>query len=134
MPRDSLKPIDILRHELKALRFILDNFHSGKLGADGLPPREDFQSAQGRALYDSIVKAPDRKSAEATIAEPAEAAAISAADPDAVATLIASIKRRAIRNLLLDLDYKTGACTQIDFDGVSFGTAVPRQFTPPAHR
>jgi hypothetical protein len=68
MPRDSLKPIDILRHELKALRFILDNFHSGKLG-DGLPPREDFQSAQGRALYDSIVKAPDRKSAERTIAE-----------------------------------------------------------------
>jgi hypothetical protein len=64
MPRDSLKPIDILRHELKALRFILDNFHAGKLGADGLPPREDFQSAQGRALYDSIVKAPDRKSAE----------------------------------------------------------------------
>ena len=69
MPRDSLKPIDILRHELKALRFILDNFHAGKLGADGLPPREDFQSAQGRALYDSIVKAPDRKSAERAIAE-----------------------------------------------------------------
>ena len=69
MPRDSLKPIDILRHELKALRFILDNFHAGKLGAGGLPPREDFQSAQGRALYDSIVKAPDRKSAERAIAE-----------------------------------------------------------------
>jgi hypothetical protein len=69
MPRDSLKPIDILRHELKALRFILDNFHSGKLGAGGLPPREDFQSAQGRALYDSIVKSPDRKAAERTIGE-----------------------------------------------------------------
>jgi hypothetical protein len=69
MPRDSLKPIDILRHELKALRFILDNFHSGKLGADGLPPREDFQSAQGRELYDSIIKSPDRKSAERVIAE-----------------------------------------------------------------
>jgi hypothetical protein len=69
MPRDSLKPIDILRHELKALRFILDNFHSGKLGADGLPPRDDFQSAQGRALYDSIVKSSDRKAAEHAIAE-----------------------------------------------------------------
>jgi len=69
MPRDSLKPIDILRHELKALRFILDNFHADKLGADGLPPRDDFQSAQGRTLYDSIVKAPDRKSAEHAIAE-----------------------------------------------------------------
>ena len=69
MPRDSVKPIDILRHELKALRFILDNFHSGKLGAGGLPPRDDFQSAQGRALYDSIVKAPDRKAAEDEIAK-----------------------------------------------------------------
>ena len=69
MPRDSLKPVDILRHELKALRFILDNFHSGKLDADGLPPRDDFQSAQGRAFYDSIVKAPDRAAAERVIAE-----------------------------------------------------------------
>ena len=55
------------------------------------------------------------------------------ADPDAVATLIASIKRRAIRNVLLDLDYKTGACTQIDFEGDAFGTAAPRQFTPHSH-
>jgi len=69
MPRDSLKPIDILRHELKALRFILDNFHSAKLGAGGLPPREDFQSAQGRTLYDSIVESPDRQAAERAIAK-----------------------------------------------------------------
>ena len=63
----------------------------------------------------------------------AEVAAISTADPAAVATLIASIKRRAIRNILLDLDYKTGACTQIDFDGDSFGAIAPRQFTPASH-
>jgi hypothetical protein len=63
----------------------------------------------------------------------AEVAAISTADPDAVATLIASIKRRAIRNVLLDLDYKTGACTQIDFDGDSFGSSAPRQFTAHDH-
>jgi len=63
----------------------------------------------------------------------AEVAAISTADPDAVATLIASIKRRAIRNVLLDLDYKTGACTQIDFDGDSFGASASRQFAPPTH-
>ncbi len=68
MPRDSLKPIDILRHELKALRFILERFHSGKLGTGGLPPREDFQSAQARMLYDSIVQAPDRPAAERAIA------------------------------------------------------------------
>lgn len=60
----------------------------------------------------------------------AEVAAISTSDPDAVAGLIASIKRRAIRNLLLDLDYKTGACTQIDFEGDSFGDAIAHQLTP----
>jgi hypothetical protein len=63
----------------------------------------------------------------------AEVAAVSTTDPQAVAALIASIKRRAIRNLLLDLDYKTGACTQIDFVGDSFGEATPRQFTQPTH-
>jgi len=60
----------------------------------------------------------------------AEIASISTADTQAVAGLIASIKRRAIRNLLLDLDYKTGACTQIDFEGDSFGAITPRQFIP----
>ena len=30
MARETLKRIDILRHELKALRFILDNLHPGK--------------------------------------------------------------------------------------------------------
>ena len=63
----------------------------------------------------------------------AEVAAISTEDTQAVAGLIASIKRRAIRNLLLDLDYKTGACTQIDFEGDTFGAATPRQFTPAVH-
>jgi hypothetical protein len=64
----------------------------------------------------------------------AEIAAISTADPQAVAGLIASVKPRAIRNLLLDLDYKTGACTQVEFVGDSFGAATPRRFTPPARR
>ena len=63
----------------------------------------------------------------------AEVAAISADDTQEVATLIKSIKRRAIRNVLLDLDYKTGACTQIDFEGDAFGNALPRQFTPHNH-
>jgi hypothetical protein len=67
--RESLKRIDILRHELKALRFILDNFHAGKLAENGLPPRADFQSEQGRALYDEIIAAPSRAAAEAKIAE-----------------------------------------------------------------
>ncbi len=69
MAREVLKRIDILRHELKALRFILDNFHSGKIERTAIPPGEDFQSEQGRELYDIIIKAPSRADAEAKIAE-----------------------------------------------------------------
>jgi hypothetical protein len=64
--RESLKRIDILRHELKALRFMLDHFHSGQDSAEN-PPREDFQSDQGREIYDAIAGAPDRRSAEERI-------------------------------------------------------------------
>ncbi len=63
MPRETLKRVDILRHELKALRFILDNYHSGKIGREALPPREDFQSEQGRIIFDAILAAPDRAAA-----------------------------------------------------------------------
>lgn len=69
MARETLKRIDILRHELKALRFILDNFHSGKLADSALPPREDFLSVQARAIYDAIVQATSRADAEARIGE-----------------------------------------------------------------
>jgi hypothetical protein len=67
MARDTLKRIDILRHELKALRFILDNFHSGKVARVEVPPRDDFQSEQGRELYDIIMRAPSRADAEGEI-------------------------------------------------------------------
>ena len=69
MARETLKRIDILRHELKALRFILDNYHSGKIARAAIPPREDFQSAQGRELYDIIIPAPSRANAEERIGE-----------------------------------------------------------------
>jgi hypothetical protein len=60
----------------------------------------------------------------------AEVGAISTDDREAIAALVNSIKRRAIRNLLLDLDYKTGTCTQVDFDGDSFGAETARQLSP----
>ena|SRR6266478_1701791 len=67
MDSRPLKRIDILRHELKALRFILDHYHSRTLNRVSLPPREDFQSEQGRELYSAIVDAPDQASAEERI-------------------------------------------------------------------
>jgi len=69
MARETLKRIDILRHELKALRFILDNLHVGKIAREAIPPRDDFQSEQGRELYDIITGASSRADAEAKIAE-----------------------------------------------------------------
>jgi hypothetical protein len=66
-PRETLKPVDVLRHELKALRFILDAFHSGKLEPGALPPRDDFQSAEARAIYDAIVGTKSRADAERRI-------------------------------------------------------------------
>jgi hypothetical protein len=64
MDTRPLKRIDILRHELKALRFILDNWHAGRLDAGTIPPREDFQSEQARSIYDIIARATDRRAAE----------------------------------------------------------------------
>ena len=57
MESRSLKRIDVLRHELKALRFILDHYHSNTIDPALLPPRADFQSEQGRAIYAAIVDA-----------------------------------------------------------------------------
>jgi hypothetical protein len=69
MESRPLKRIDILRHELKALRFILDNYHAGKIDPSALPPREDFQSAQGQRLYEIILGASSRGVAEEAIGD-----------------------------------------------------------------
>jgi hypothetical protein len=67
MDSRPLKQIDILRHELKALRFILDNYHSDRFERSALPPREDFQSGQAREIYDAITQSPGRDDAERRI-------------------------------------------------------------------
>ena len=67
MDSRPLKQIDILRHELKALRFILDNYHSDRFDRSTLPPREDFQSGQAREIYDAITQSPARDDAERRI-------------------------------------------------------------------
>ncbi|HUO04347.1 MAG TPA: hypothetical protein VMU16_04020 [Candidatus Binataceae bacterium] len=60
----------------------------------------------------------------------AEVAAIDTGDTDAVAALVRSVKRRAIRSLLLDLDYATGRCIEIGFEGEALGKSAERQFKP----
>jgi hypothetical protein len=60
----------------------------------------------------------------------AEIASLRADDSESIAALIREVKRRAVRFMLLDLDYRTGHCTQIEFEGESLGSRRERQFTP----
>jgi hypothetical protein len=64
----------------------------------------------------------------------AETAAIDPADRAQVASLIEAVKRRAVRYLLLDLDWRTGECVQVEFDGDCFGSSSERRFTPHQHQ
>ncbi|HYA35185.1 MAG TPA: hypothetical protein VEF03_06170 [Candidatus Binataceae bacterium] len=57
-------------------------------------------------------------------------ASISALDEASIAALIDSVKKRAIRNLILDLDYRTGSCKMIEFEGARLGAARDYQFEP----
>src|SRR5579875_165322 len=62
-----LKQVDLLRHELKALRFMLECLGQGRTDSAGLLVREDFQSAAGRQLFDAISQAQDGAAARAAI-------------------------------------------------------------------
>ena len=62
--------------------------------------------------------------------EVSEVVAISASDAPSIAGLISQMKKRAVRNLLLDLDYQSGDCTIIEFEGDRFGAARTWQFAP----
>jgi hypothetical protein len=63
----------------------------------------------------------------------AEIASLAADDRGNIATLIAAMKRRPIRYALLDLDYHSGQCKQVEFEGDGFGAVTERLFVA-AHR
>jgi hypothetical protein len=66
---ERVKRIDQHRHELKALRYLLD-FDPPRLAAIApLPQREDFQIPDCRSIYDALMGAPSRAAAEAAIRE-----------------------------------------------------------------
>ena len=60
-----VKRIDQIRHEMKALRYLLE-LHPGSLGS--APPREDFQLGDSHRIYDAMKAAHTRAEAEAAIA------------------------------------------------------------------
>ena len=60
---ERVKRIDQQRHELKALRYLLQ-FHPDSLRATApLPRREDFQIPDCRRIYDALTSAPTRDQA-----------------------------------------------------------------------
>ncbi len=73
-----------------------------------------------------------RKFLKASRLEVAEIAAIDTSDRGALQGLIRTLKRRTIRYLLLDLDYDSGACRQVDFEGDQLGAVRDRKL-PASH-
>ena len=102
------------------LHFLLD--------ADGaiVAYQEKEQSWAGALAFSSEELA--RNFLRASHLEVAEIVAIDTEDRPNLRTLISNLKRRPIRFLLLDLDYHTGACRQVDFEGDGLGATRERQF------
>ena len=93
--------------------------------------QEKDQSWAGALAFSSEENA--REFARQSRLEVAEIAAIALDDRASVAALITALKRRPIRYVLLDLDYHSGKCRQVDFDGQGFGAVNQRQFTADHH-
>jgi hypothetical protein len=109
----------------KDLHFLLD--------ADGalIAFQEKEQSWAGALVFSSEELA--RRFVALSHLDVAEIASLAADDRTSIAALISAMKRRPIRYALLDLDYHSGRCIQLDFEGDGFGAATERQFVT-AHR
>jgi hypothetical protein len=102
------------------LYFLLDN------GGAIIAYQEKDQSWAGALAFSSEELA--RKFIETSRLDVAEVAAVATDDIEGVAALVAAMKRRPIRHILLDLEYQTGQCRQVDFEGDGFGAIKERQF------
>jgi len=90
--------------------------------------QEKDQSWAGALAFSSEALA--RRFVAASRLEVTDVAGIATDDSDSIGALIIAMKKRPIRYLLLDLDYQTGACHQVDFEGTHLGAVTPRQFVP----
>ncbi len=67
---------------------------------------------------------------EASKLDVSDVVAIEASDAESIAGLVAQVKKRMVRNLLLDLDYVSGECTIVEFEGDRLGPTRSWQFEP----
>jgi hypothetical protein len=75
-----------------------------------------------------------REFVEASKLEVSDVVAIAASDAESIAGLIAQLKKRLVRNLLLDLNYTSGECTIVEFEGDRLGPMRKWQFEPKHRR
>ena len=108
----------------KELHFLLDE--EGALVAF----QEKSASWMSVLAFSSEAKA--REFLTSSGAKASEIVSLVSNDAASIAQLIRSVKQRAIRNLLLDLDYKSGKCWRVEFDGDRLGDASEHQFETPS--
>lgn len=65
----TIKKLDQQRHELKALRYLLESYPESVRNHDTLPRREDFQISDNRLIYDALMAAKTKEDAARAIAE-----------------------------------------------------------------
>ena len=110
---------------VKELHFLLDT------GGALIAFQEKEQSWAGALAFSSEQLA--RRFITLSHLDVAEIVSLATDDRAGIAALIAAMKRRPIRYALLDLDYHSGHCVQLDFEDDGFGAATERQFVAP-HR
>ena len=64
---ELVKRIDQQRHELKALRYLLQFYPESLITTKPLPRREDFQIADCQRIFDALVSAKTKDEASAAI-------------------------------------------------------------------
>ncbi len=64
---EKIRKLDQQRHELKALRYLLDNHPQSMQNRDALPGREDFQIAESQLIFDVLVNTTSQAAATRAI-------------------------------------------------------------------
>lgn len=65
----TIKKLDQQRHELKALRYLLEYYPESVQNKDAVPSREDFQIPDNRLIYDALMSATTKDQAARAIEE-----------------------------------------------------------------
>lgn len=65
----TIKKLDQQRHELKALRYLLEFYPDSLKKTEDLPCRDDFQIEDTRAIYDALMSAKTKEEATNAIAD-----------------------------------------------------------------